>query len=134
MKQRSHLLHGSCANPQLKPAAPWGGAGWLAHPKNAEKTAAGFAGLGYKGGDNCISPRKIPEGEIPPPSQIPKLTLPHAHTALPTALDFARGQLRHRLTVSYLPSAVHPCPRHLARSLQSHGGRTMPASTALFEI
>ena len=41
--------------------------------------------------EGVILPGKFWRGKISPPLQIPKLTLPHAHTALPNTPDFARN-------------------------------------------
>ena len=63
-----------------------GGGGW--------HKASGGGGFGA----GIVSPGKFPKGEIfAPPLHVPKLALPHAHTALPKPPDFARGQFRRLL-------------------------------------
>ena len=64
-----------------------------------------------------ISPVKFLEGKFSPPSQIPKLTLPHAHTALPKPPGFAREKHRHLperrnfTTKLSRPPRAFPCQR-----------------------
>ena len=51
---------------------------------------------------------KFRRRRILPHSQIPKRTLPHAHTALPKAPDFARGKFRQLLKTKFSHEIIPP--------------------------
>ena len=76
-------------------------------------------------------------GKMSPPLQIPKLTLPHPHTALPTRMDFAGGKIplpsldtkfcRKIITVQKHPPPLHMRLHHCrGRFLHHHHPPTHP--------